>query len=200
MREAHVRTIMFPLAFLLILAAPAGAQKPNAKSTAAAAVAPPDYIIGPDDVLNIVFWRDKDISAEVAVRPDGRISLPLLNDVQAGGLTPLQLRDRITEEAGRFVDDPNVTVVVRQINSRKVFVTGEVARPGPYPLTGPTTVLQMLATAGGIREYADSKHIVVMRLENGRTTSYAFNYKEIAKRKNLAQNIDLRPGDTIIVP
>ena len=181
------------------------APKPN-QSPAHAAVAPgsapvaPDYVIGPDDVLSIVFWRDKDISADVAVRPDGRISLPLLNDVQAGGLTPLQLRDRLTEEARRYVEDPNVTVVVRQINSRKVFVTGEVQKPGPYSLTGPTTVLQMIAMAGGLKEYADAKNIAIMRVENGRTLSCGFNYRDVAKRRNLRQNIELKPGDTIIVP
>jgi len=192
-----------------VLAAQTAAPSKNQSTThgggAAIAVAPgvtatPDYVIGPDDVLNVVFWRDKDISAEVAVRPDGRISLPLLNDIQAGGLTPLELRARITEEAKRYVEDPNVTIVVRQINSRKVFVTGEVAKPGPYMLTGPTTVLQMIATAGGLREYADAKNIVIMRVEAGRTVSYGFNYNDVAKRKNLRQNIELKPGDTIIVP
>jgi len=181
-------------------AQPAQPSRVAAPSAAVTLAPTPDYVIGPDDVLSVVFWRDKDISAEVAVRPDGRISLPLLNDIQAGGLTPLELRDRITQEARRYVEDPNVTVVVRQINSRKVFVTGEVAKPGPYPLTGPTTVLQMLATAGGLREYADAKNIAVMRVENGRTISYPFNYHEVAKRRNLRQNIELKPGDTIIVP
>ncbi len=203
MRKDPVRTTALSLAILLVLGAgSARAQKASPMNAAAAtpSVAGPDYIIGPDDVLSIVFWRDKDISSEVAVRPDGRISLPLLNDVQAGGLTPLQLRDRLTKAAEEFVEDPNVTVVVRQINSRKVFVTGEVAKPGPYSLTTPTTVLQMLAMAGGLREYADAKHIVIMRTENGRPTSYAFNYKDVAKRKNLRQNIELKPGDTIIVP
>lgn len=200
---------LFLVALMPAAAAAQGAGLPKPGSApptgrtptvAAAPSASPEYVIGPDDVLSIVFWRDKDISADVAVRPDGRISLPLLNDVQAGGLTPLQLRDRITEEARRYVEDPNVTVVVRQINSRKVFVTGEVNKPGPYPLTGPTTVLQMLATAGGLHEYADDKNIVVMRVESGRTVSYPFNYRDVAKRKNLRQNIELKPGDTIIVP
>lgn len=202
MRKDPVRITVLSLAILLVFGA-ASARAQKARPTNAVATTPaasPDYIIGPDDVLSIVFWRDKDISSEVSVRPDGRISLPLLNDVQAGGLTPLQLRDRLTKAAEEFVEDPNVTVVVRQINSRKVFVTGEVSRPGPYPITTPTTVLQMLAMAGGLREYADAKHIVIMRVENGRPMSYAFNYKDVAKRKNLRQNIELKPGDTIIVP
>jgi polysaccharide export outer membrane protein len=161
---------------------------------------PADFVIGQNDVLTVVFWRDKDMSSDVAVRPDGKISLPLLNDVQAAGLTPEQLRQQITTLAARLVEDPTVTVVVKEINSRKVFITGQVAKPGPYPLSGPTTVLQLIAMAGGVLEYADSKNITVMRTENGKPVSFGFNYKDVTKRKNLKQNIELKPGDTIIVP
>ena len=192
---------------LLVLAAgsvPAGAQTPPAASPVSATVdamaTPPGYIIGPEDQLGIVFWREKDMSADVVVRPDGKISLPLLNDVQAAGLTPPALRDRLTDAARQFIEDPNVTIVVRQINSRRVFVTGEVARPGPYPLIGSATVLQIIATAGGLREYADDKHILVLRPENGHNVTFKFNYRDVAKQKNLAQNVELKPGDTIIVP
>ena len=185
----------------------AGAQTKSVAAPAAAAPAvpaavptPPDYVIGPDDLLAIVFWRDKDMSSEVAVRPDGKISLPLLNDVQAAGLTPPQLRDRLTELSQKYLEDPNVTIVVRQINSRKVFITGQVNRAGTYPLSGPTTVLQLIAMAGGIAEYAHGKKIVVMRTENGRQVSFPFNYEDVVARRKLAQNIDLRPGDTVIVP
>jgi polysaccharide export outer membrane protein len=197
-------------------AASAGAQAAVAKVPASAAraasaanvtppapdVAPPpaDYVIGLDDVLSVVFWRDKDMSADVAVRPDGQISLPLLNDVRAAGLTPAQLRDRLTEEAKRFVNEPNVSVVVRQINSRRVFITGQVGKPGPYQLTGPITVLQLIATAGGLLEYAHGKEIIVVRTENARQVSYRFNYNDVIARRNLRQNIALKPGDTVIVP
>ena len=163
-------------------------------------VPPPDYVIGADDVLAVVFWRDKDMSSEVSVRPDGKISLPLLNDVQASGLTPPQLRDKLTEEAKKYIEDPNVTVVVRQINSRRVYITGMVQKPGPYQLGAGTTVLQLIAMAGGVMEYAHSKKIVVMRTESGRQTSYPFNYDDVVSRKNLRQNIELKPGDTVIVP
>ena len=129
---------------------------------------PPDYTIGADDVLSIVFWRDKDLTADVTVRPDGKISLPLLNDVQAAGLTPAQLRDRIVEESKKYVEDPNVTVVVKQINSRKVFITGEVRKPGPYPLTAPTTVLQMISIAGGLADYAKQRKDLGRAVENGK--------------------------------
>ncbi|MGH9411802.1 MAG: polysaccharide biosynthesis/export family protein [Vicinamibacterales bacterium] len=176
---------------------------PPAEIAAAAAkgvTAPSDYVIGPDDQLSILFWRDKDLSADVTVRPDGKISLPLLNDVQAAGLTPEQLREKVTEDAKRFIEDPNASVVVRQINSLKVFITGQVAKPGPYALTAPTTVLQLISTAGGLNEYAKSKKIVIMRTENGRPMSYAFNYNEVTNRRKLQQNILLKAGDTVIVP
>jgi len=166
----------------------------------AGVVTPPDYVIGPDDVLTIVFWREQDLSSEVAVRPDGKISLPLLNDIQASGLTPEQLRGNLTQAANRYVEDPAVTVVVKAINSRKVFITGLVGKPGPYALSSPTTVLQLIAMAGGVQEYAKEERIVVMRTENGRTVSHKFNYKQVSEGKNLQQNIELKPGDTIIVP
>ena len=162
---------------------------------------PPGYVIGPDDVLQILYWREKEVSAEVTVRPDGMISLPLLNEVKAAGLTPEQLRDAITEAAKKFFqEDPSVTVNIKAINSRKVFITGSVARPGPYLLSAPTTVLQLIAMAGGLTEFANQKKISVMRTENGKPVRFVFNYKDVANGKNLKQNIELKPGDTVIVP
>jgi polysaccharide export outer membrane protein len=161
---------------------------------------PPGYVIGAEDVLAVVFWREKDLSSDVAVRPDGKITLPLINDIDAAGLTPEQLRDRVNKMAVQFVEDPNVTVVVKAINSRKVYITGQVPKPGAYPLGGPTTVLQLIAMAGGVAEYAESENISIMRTENGRPQAIPFNYKDVAKRKNLSQNIELRPGDTVVVP
>jgi polysaccharide biosynthesis/export protein len=165
-----------------------------------AAPPPPGYLIGADDVLSVLFRYDKDLSTEVVVRPDGMISLPLLSDVPAAGLTPEQLRDKVTESARRFIEDPAVTVIVKTINSRKVFITGQVARPGPYPLTTTMTVMQLIAIAGGLTEFADEKNITLMRVESGKPLSFTFNYKDVAKRKNLKQNVELRPGDTVIVP
>jgi polysaccharide export outer membrane protein len=161
---------------------------------------PIGYTIGADDVLTVVFWRDKDMSSEVVVRPDGKISLPLINEVDAVGLTPDQLRVKLQAAASNFIEEPNATVVVKQINSRKVFITGEVAKPGPYVITGPTTVLQLIAMAGGLHEFADRERIVILRVEKGRQVSYRFNYKEVSKGKSLAQNLELRPGDTVLVP
>ena len=161
---------------------------------------PADYIIGPEDVLHIILWRDKDMSSEVTVRPDGRITLPLVNEIVAAGLTPETLRVKVTEAADRFVDNPTVSVIVKQINSRKVFITGQIAKPGPYPLGGPLTVMQLIAMAGGVHEFADQDHITILRYEGGKAISIPFNYEQVKKRKNLQQNILLKPGDTIIVP
>jgi polysaccharide biosynthesis/export protein len=199
----------------LVLSTPAfaQAQPPSATtesvpaSAAAAAaprpadpVLPPGYVIGTDDVLSIVYWKDKDMSADAKVRPDGRIALPLINEVQAAGLTPEQLHKKLTEESKKYMEDANITVVVREINSRRAFITGEVNKPGPYPLTAPTTVMQLISMAGGLRDYADAKKIMIMRSENGRQISLAFNYKDVASGKKLEQNIELKPGDTVVVP
>lgn len=161
---------------------------------------PPDYVIGPDDVLTVVFWREKDLSNDVTVRPDGMITLPLVNDVQAAGRTPDQLREDLSRAAAQFIEVPTVTVVVKAINSRKVFITGQVGKQGAYPLLAPTTVMQMLATAGGVHEFADTKNITILRTENGRQLALKFNYKDVRRGRNLKQNIELKPGDTIIVP
>lgn len=184
------------------------AETPKAPAAASAAPVPASngvplpagYVIGPEDVLDVMFWRDKDMSAEVVVRPDGRITLPLINDVQAAGLTPEQLRDALMTASAKYVVDPNVSVFVKAINSRKVFITGSVGKPGAYQLIGPTTVMQLIALAGGLHEFADAKHIIVMRTENGHPVALPFNYKEVLSRKNLKQNIELRPGDTVVVP
>jgi len=180
---------------------PAGSVPGTAVTTQAAAVAPPvDYVIGVEDVVGVVFWREPDLSADVVVRPDGKISLPLLNEVVALGRTPEQLRGDLVAAAKQFVTDPNVTVVIRQINSRKVFITGNVERPGPYPLTSTTTVLQLIAAAGGLREFAKAKDIRIVRLDKGESTALTFNYEEVAAGRNLRQNVVLRPGDTVLVP
>jgi len=161
---------------------------------------PTDYVIGPDDVLGIVFWRDADMTGDVTVRPDGNITLPLIRDVKAAGLRPDELRENITKAASKFIEDPNVTVVVRQINSRNVFITGQVARPGPYPVSGQLTVLQLIAIAGGVSEYADTKNITINRPGPARAETFTFNYKDVARGRKMEQNIMLKPGDTVVVP
>jgi len=176
-----------------------GAQQPPqtprpAVSTGTAV--PSDYVIGPDDVLGIQFWRDQDMSGDVTVRPDGMITLPLIRDVKAAGLRPEELRDVIIKAAGKFIEDPNVTVIVRQINSRNVFVTGQVAHPGAYPVSGQMNVLQAITLAGGLTEYANGKKVRIIR--EGK--SFLFNYNEVLDGKKLDQNMVLKPGDTIVVP
>jgi polysaccharide export outer membrane protein len=177
-----------------------GTARPAGASASTGIPIPSDYVIGPDDVLGIVFWRDTDMTGDVTVRPDGMITLPLLQDVKAAGLTPDQLRQQIQQAAAKFIADPNVTVTVRTINSRNVFITGEVTRPGPFPVSGQMTVIQLIAVAGGLTEYADRKNITIMRNENGKPQTFKFNYSDVSKGKNVAQNIVLKPGDTVVVP
>jgi polysaccharide export outer membrane protein len=178
--------------------APSSASAPA--TAPAGATLPPGYVIGPDDVLTVVFWREKDMSADVTVRPDGKISLPLLNDIDAAGITPEQLRLNLEKAAGKLMSEPNASVSVKTINSRKVYITGNVMKPGTFPLTGEMTVLQVIALAGGLQEYADSKNIVILRKVDGREQSFKFNYKDVTKQKHPEQNIALKPGDTVIVP
>jgi polysaccharide export outer membrane protein len=161
---------------------------------------PPDYLIGPDDLLIVSFWKEKDMSSEVVVRPDGHISLNLLNDVQAEGLTPEQLTKKITQAASKFYEEPSVTVIVKEVRSRKVYITGNVARPNAYSLTGPLNVMQLIALAGGLQEYADEKKIQIIRLSSGRSEHLKFNYSDVVRGRNTQQNIMLRPGDTVVVP
>jgi polysaccharide biosynthesis/export protein len=207
MRHGFVNVVAAGCAVLF--AAVAGAQTPAPVApvpqpppqAAPAGVTPPaGYVIGADDVLTIVFWREKDMSADVIVRPDGKISLPLLNEIQAAGLTPTELRAQLMHAATKSVKDPNVTVQIKEIRSRKVFITGNVAKPGTFPLMGDMNVLQLIALAGGLQEYADSKNIVIMRTEGGKQRSLKFNYKDVVKQKHVEQNVLLKPGDVVIVP
>ena len=188
-----------------VIVAPLSAQVPaqaraDAPATPTSAVVPANYVIGPQDVLSVVFWREKDMSADVVVRPDGKISLPLLNDVPAAGLSPEALRNAIAKAATKYMEDPSVTVVIKEINSRNVYVTGQVAKAGTYRLGNDMTVLQAISVAGGLLEYADASNIVVLRKENGKERSIKFNYKDVIRGKNLEQNIILLPNDTVIVP
>ena len=158
-----------------------------------------DYVIGADDTLHISVWKEPDLSETLPVRPDGKISMPLLNDVTAAGLTPLQLKDSITEKLKKYIADPRVTVVVTAMNSRRVFVTGEVVHSGPMPLLPHMTMLQALAQAG-FTQFANLKSIYLLRTENGKQEKLPFNYKEVVKGNHPEQNIVLKPGDTLVVP
>lgn len=158
-----------------------------------------DYVIGADDTLHISVWKEPDLTETLPVRPDGKISMPLLNDVTAAGLTPLELRDTITERLKKYIADPRVTVVVTGMNSRRVFATGEVTHTGPMTLLPHMTMLQALAQAG-FTQFANPKAIYLLRTENGKQQRIPFNYKEVVKGNHPEQNIELKPGDTIVVP
>jgi polysaccharide biosynthesis/export protein len=158
------------------------------------------YVIGPEDVLDINVWKEPDNSRTVPVRPDGKISLPLLNDVMAAGLTPMQLQAAITEGLKKFISEPQVTVIVTAVNSRRVYVLGEVARTGALPMLPNMTVLQALSAAGGLSQFAKQNGIYVLRTENGRQVTFPFNYKDVVRGKRPEQNILLKSGDTIVVP
>jgi polysaccharide biosynthesis/export protein len=151
-------------------------------------------------VRGIVFWREPEMSGDATVRPDGRITIPVIGEVQAAGREPEQLQKEITQAATKYISGVNVVVVVRTINSRKVFVTGRVTTPGIYPLSGPMTVIQAIAVAGGLTEFANPKNITILRTENGQSRTLSFNYNDVSRGKNLDQNILLRPGDTVVVP
>jgi len=159
-----------------------------------------NYVIGPEDLLDISVWKEPDLTRSVPVRPDGKISLPLLNDVQAAGETPTQLAAHVTESLKRYVTDPQVTVIVTAINSQHIYLLGEVTRAGAYPLLPGMTVLQALSSAGGLTLYARLQKIYVLREGEGRQTKFPFNYKEFLKGRNPEQNVALKVGDTIVVP
>ncbi|MBZ5718781.1 MAG: polysaccharide export protein [Acidobacteriia bacterium] len=197
----------FILCFLLALPL-AGWAQDDAKDKPAAA--PPeakepmpatgsDYVIGANDDLHISVWKEPDLTATLPVRPDGKISLPLLNDVQAAGLTPMQLAASLTEKLKKYLADPRVTVVVTQMNSKRIYVLGEVAHTGAMALLPDMTVLQALASAG-FTQFANTKGIYILRTENGKQQKMPFNYKQVVKGEAMAQNIMLKPGDTIVVP
>ncbi|HMD83671.1 MAG TPA: polysaccharide biosynthesis/export family protein [Terriglobia bacterium] len=174
-----------------------GGQNPQAKAEVVAELG--TYVIGAEDVLDISVWQEPNVSRSVPVRPDGRISIPLVNDIQAAGLTPMQLAASITAKLEQFLTKPQVTVTVTAINSQKVFVIGEVARPGPMPLLPNMTALQALSTAGGPTQFADQKHAYVMRHEGGKDSTYPVNYRNLL-RGDTHGNIILKAGDTVVVP
>jgi polysaccharide export outer membrane protein len=175
--------------------------KSDARLTAASrAGEDPAYKIGAQDLLKIDVWKEEQLTRTVPVRPDGKITLPLLNDVQAAGLTPMELAGVISDQLKKYINNPQVTVSVTEINSRRVYVTGEVSKAGAYPLFPRMTVLQALSSSGGFTQFARVKNIYVLRTENGKQVKMLFNYKEAVRGKNPEQNIELVPGDVIVVP
>jgi len=159
-----------------------------------------NYLIGPEDLLDVSVWKEPELTRTIPVRPDGKISLPLLNDVQAAGETPTQLAAHITDSLKRYVSDPQVTVIVSAINSQRIYLLGEITRPGAYPLSPGMTVLQAISSAGGLTQYAHAQKIYVLREADKSQQRLAFNYKEFLKGKVPEQNVALKVGDTIVVP
>lgn len=159
------------------------------------------YVIGDDDVLAINVWNEPDLRQLVPVRPDGRISLPLIGDIQAAGRTPVQLQEDIAAKLETYITHPDVTVIVQQINSKKYNILGRVMKPGAYPLSTTTTVLDAIAQAGGFQDFAKQKNIYILRENpNGGQSRFRFNYKDVIRGKNREQNIKIEPNDTIVVP
>jgi polysaccharide biosynthesis/export protein len=216
MMRTHRITSVLALAFLALGAGAVGAQEQkkgdagrtvtepkrgidDPKTVAATAGAPVDprtYKLGPEDVIMIRVWREPDLSGPLLVRPDGKISMPLIGELQAAGTTPEELSKNITEALGKVMNRPEVFIMVQQVNSKKYYMVGEVNRAGEYPLITRTTVFDAISKAGGLREYANGKKIVISRGDK----RIKFNYKEVVAGKNLSQNVELENGDTIIVP
>jgi len=202
-----------PLAFMaacLVATATASAQEQRPESTsgaAGAAVATPvsrfvaadAFRIGPEDLLDVQVWKNSDLSRIVPVRPDGMISLPLVNDIQAAGLTPTDLRQQLTERLSEYVQSPEVSVIVREVHSVKVSVVGSVKMPGHYELKSPATVLDLIARAQGLNEFASKDKIVVLRQNGATTTRMPFNYRKVADGSE-QENFFVRAGDIIVVP
>jgi polysaccharide export outer membrane protein len=177
----------------------------QADPQAAAAQAPAlgvsadSYVIGPSDVLTITVWKEATLSGTILVRPDGMISLALLGDVQASGLTPLQLADRISTKLKKYIQDPNVSVVITQIHSKVVYLLGEVVKRGPVEMTPGMTLLEAVASAGGLTDFANSKKMYLLRNESGSQQKIPVNYKQALKGDSTL-NLVLKSGDTIVVP
>ena len=192
--------------FALISAATVYAQEFAATSAtevpkSVATVRADEYIIGNDDILAVNIWKEPELSRTVPVRPDGKITIPLIGEIQASGLTPKKLQDSLAFGLKAYVTNPEVTVIVQEVKSLKYNIVGEITRPGSYLLTEPTTVLSAIAVAGGLRDFAKGGHIYVLRAsKDGSLLKLPFDYKQVIKGKKLSQNVELRAGDTVVVP
>jgi polysaccharide export outer membrane protein len=199
------RTIVVALAGLLLLSLripQLAAQTQQPAPSAAAAVKAHDntFVIGNDDLLAIDVWKEPGITRTIPVRSDGKISLPLAGELQAAGLTPAKLEQDIAARLKSYISEPEVTVIVQQVNSQKFNILGQVVKPGSYVIANSPTVLDAIALAGGFRDFAKKKSIYILRQGASGETRLPFNYKEVSQGKSMAQNIKLEPGDTVIVP
>jgi polysaccharide export outer membrane protein len=223
-KEQSVKTqrsymMLFAIAGVMALSAPAlpqGQNPPEAtQMTQTASARPPadrpegvnpaakvgkDYLIGADDVLDVSVWKEQELTRTLQVRPDGKISMPLLGDVQAAGLTPGQLAQTVSERLKKYLTAPQVTVILTQINSQRVYVIGEVTRPGAYAVLPGMTILQAISSAGGLTQFANGKKIFLMRDENHIQAKHPFSYKEVLDGRKAEENLTVKAGDTIVVP
>ena len=206
MAVLSVSVVLASVVLVGVLAGSAGAQAAPpttpARDAAASGEKPHDdtFVIGNDDVLAINVWKEPDISRSIPVRSDGKISLPLVGEVQAAGLTPLKLEKDIAEKLKSYISEPEVSVMVQQVNSQKFNILGQVTKPGTYVIANSPTVLDAIALAGGFRDFAKKKSIYVLRHGASGEVRLAFNYKDVSEGKRMEQNVKLQPGDTIIVP
>ncbi|HZE22974.1 MAG TPA: polysaccharide biosynthesis/export family protein [Blattabacteriaceae bacterium] len=198
MSQTQTANLKSPDAAAADAAKSADASKPDI--TKPAEIVPAGYLVGDSDVIHVNVWKEPEVSQTVVVRTDGNISLPLINEVKVSGMTPLQIQDLVAEKLKGFLNNPQVTVTVIEIRSKRAFITGEVSRPGTYSLNAQTTVLQLIAQAGGFTPFAKKDSIVVLRTEDGRQSRLKFKYKEVVQGKKTEQNIALHPGDTVVVP
>lgn len=182
-------------------AAPAASTATSTENAATAKVDPNGYVLGAEDVVNVSVWKEPDVTRTVSIRPDGMISLPLIGEVKAGGLTPVELQDQLKHGLAKYIESPEVTVIVESAKSHKFNVVGEVAKPGTYDLNSSVTVLDAIAAAGGLKDFAKSKQIYILRRNaDGSDQRLPFNYKDVIKGRHSEQNIALAPHDTVVVP
>ena len=196
--ENKIKNLMIPLLcfiFLTILLTFSQAQEPQKNQSNQ-----PSYQIGPGDILNIFIWKEPDLTQNITVTPDGKISFPLIGEVLAQGKTVTELKEIITKKLENFITAPEVTVIVQNSLSQRIYMLGKVNQPGPFPLQPEMTVLQALSTAGGLAQWADEKNILIIRRHEGKEIQLRFNYKEFISGQNIDQNIILKPNDTIVVP
>lgn len=202
-RVRHACALGTLLATNFALAGSSGAQEPPGQTAPAVPGAPASattYIIGAGDVLQVFVWKEPELTREVKVRLDGGMTLPLVGEVEAAGRTTTDLTTHLRSAYARFISSPNVTVELRQANSARFYVLGQVLNPGEYPITGRVTVVQALALAGGFKEFAKTEEIVILRQQGDSQAFLPFNYRKLSGGSSSSQNIDLRPGDTVLVP
>jgi polysaccharide biosynthesis/export protein len=194
--KAHVSIIFLSSTILILANLCTAAEQPPEQKTAASA----QYLIGPNDLLNIFVWKEVDLTQDVTVMPDGRITYPLIGEIEAQGQTVTGLKEKIAEKLKNFISSPEVTVIIKESRSRLIYTIGKLNKPGPFQLQPSMTVLQALSTAGGFTEWADTKSIMIVRRNNNKEVMFRFNYQDFISGKNLEQNIVLESNDTIVVP